>query len=562
MSDKLAIEIGAKNTTGGAFADAKKQVQALANTATAGFAKISQRSSKMKVALTRAAAGFNKMGTRVLKSNTKLGAAARAMTRTAMAAGRMAGALGRAGRGFLGMGRLAGRLGGMLRGALTGGLVIAAGAAMGLKAAFSGMYEAMEGSAAGLGAVDDEAESAASGLDNAANASQTAAEKVQGAFGAWGAVGEGFVQAQGKIADEVATTATAAASAASESAAAMDDAQDSIDGATQATTRFGRAMNRIGGAFARAKRIILQAIAKAITPALEKFADLLESPTFKKFVDLLAKDLAKAAEKVGKWIMDKAIPAIEDLMDKINEAGGPVAYFKKKWEELKTRVLMILAIILDKLLEWSNSIRDRFSKIKEWASDAWESVKDGAADIGTAVETAFLAAVESVKGAFNSILRAIEKGVNAAIDAINPFVNMYNAVAEAMGGGKIDLISHIQLPTLAAGGIVDEPTLAMVGDASSPEVIAPLDRLTGILRNLGMGNAPVINVESPSGGGGAPTINANDLAGILRDLEIGGDTVINVTVPAGTPNPQTFGDSVGESIVESLRRSGQRVPVI
>jgi len=101
--------------------------------------------------------------------------------------------------------RVMGGLGGILRGVLTAGLFAAAGAALGLRSAFGAMYDAMEGGggvAGALESVDEQAAGAAQGLSSAAAASEAAAAQAQVAFGAWGQVSEGYVQAQGSVIEQ------------------------------------------------------------------------------------------------------------------------------------------------------------------------------------------------------------------------------------------------------------------------------------------------------------------------------------------------------------------------
>ncbi len=506
-----------------------------ASQAAQGFATAAQRASKFKIASQRAAVAFNKVGLAILKSNTKLGAAARGMVRVGLAARKMGSAVKLAGRGFQGLGNLAGRLGGILRGGLMIGITAVIGGVFALSGAFGAMREAMEGSGGAgpaLADVSDQAGDAASGLSDAADQGEAAANKIKAVFGAFGAVGEGFVQKQGKLAEETANVMDTAVTSAGAASAALDEATDSLGGATQATTRFGRATDRISAAFARAKQIILQAIAKAITPALEKFADLLESPAFKEFVDLLAKDLAKAAAAVAKWFVNKVIPAIKNFMEKVKDAGGPIEFIKGKFEEWKTTAKTVLAIIVGAVLIASNKVREFFGR-------AINTVKLGflilkltivrlLMEASTSAQNILTGLGEIVKGVFNNIIAAIETAINAAIAVINPFINLFNAVAEATGGGTLKALNKIELPRLQAGGIVNRPMAAIVGDAPSPEVISPLDDLVDILRGLGIGGAPVIHV----------------------------------TVPVGTTDPQGFGNSVGNAIAVALRRQGQRIPVI
>lgn len=520
-----------------------------ASQAAQGFATAAQRASRFKVAAQKAAVAFNKVGLEVLKSNTRLGATARGMVRVGLAARKMTSgfrrisarvkkfiaemktAEGRA-RAFR---SVVSRLGGFLRGALTVGLTAAIGGVFALSGAFSAMRDAMEGSGGAgpaLADVSDQAGDAASGLSDAADQGEAAANKIKGVFGAFGAVATGFVQKQGKLGEETANVMDTAVASAGAASAALDEATDSLGGATQATTRFGRATDRISAAFARAKQVILQAIAKAITPALEKFADLLESPAFKEFVDLIAKDLAKAARAVGRWFVTKVIPAIKDFMKAVKNAGGPIEFIKGKFQEWKTTAKTVLAIIVGAVLIASNKVRDFFGRAINTVKLGFTLLKLAIVRIlmeaSTSAQNILTGLGEIVKGVFNNIIAAIETAINAAIAVINPFISLFNALAEATGGRRLEALNKIELPRLQAGGIVNRPTAAIVGDAPSPEVISPLD----------------------------------DLVDILRDLGIGGGLVINVAVPVGTTDPQGFGNSVGNTIAVAIRRQGQRIPAI
>lgn len=506
----------------------KIQVDVISRVA-AAFSKIRQQTGKLRRSLKITRPTMRGLGAAARKmATTMAGPAARGARRliTRLKQLRAEGGLAR---------RVIGGLGGILRGVLTAGLFAAAGAAIALRGAFSAMYDAMEGGEGVAGAledVDEQASDAADGLADAADVSQTAAEQAQAVFGAWGKVGEGFVQAQGKILEQTEQTGASAISTAESVAEAMDEAEAGIDGATRATTRFGRAANRISGAFARARRIILQAIAKAITPALEKLAKLLESPEFQKFVDLLAKDLAKAAAAVAKWFIEKVIPAIERFMEQVIEAGGPIEFLKQKWEDFKRTLLMLLAIIVGKFLQASNSIRDKWSQLVDTLKSMWQGLKDSvlgiAQTLGDGIAAIWSGIVSTVTGIWNSFISAIENAVNSVIDIINPFIHLYNAVQRAIGGATLRTLSHVTIPRLQEGGIAFDPMLAVIGDAPSPEVIAPLD----------------------------------ELIDILQDTFGAGGMTINVTVPVGTTDPLGFGDAVGGAIATALRRSGQRVPTI
>jgi hypothetical protein len=82
----------------------------------------------------------------------------------------------------------------------------------------------------------------------------------------------------------------------------------------------------------------------------------------------------------------------------------------------------------------------------------------------------------SLKEGFRAVLNAVRGPINAMIDGLNSIKN------------KIPIANMLpnihRIPQFAQGGITGGPMLAMVGDnPGGREVIAPLDRLQGMLTN-------------------------------------------------------------------------------
>ncbi len=457
--------------------------------------------SGLRTKLRTAGAGLRTFALRLLNGKTRAGGAARAVYRLAVATRNLGRAAVQTGR-FVGGGLLR-ALGGLAKlagGVVLGGIGALTAGAFGLAGAMGAMREAMEGSTESAGGAGKAAEDAgervgglARGVSRAADESERAAGKIRAVFGAFGDVGAGFIQQQGRILDETTRTAeqaTRTAESAAESAAgatdALEETQAALGETTAAGTRFGQAVNRIGAAWQKAKTQVLQAIAVAITPALEKLADLMESPAFRQFVTLLAEDMAKAAAALADWFMDNVIPAITEFMEQVNEAGGPIEWLKGKFEELKTTALMLLGIIVGKLLEWSIALSDFFSGIVDGArgmvgealdaidgflSALWDGVTGLANGLGSVLE----GAASVVKGVLNGLIDDVEGAVNRAIDALNGLLRGYNDLVEGLGlGDGVDLIPHISIPHLATGGIVTEPTVALLGERG-PEAVVPLE---------------------------------------------------------------------------------------
>ena len=113
--------------------------------------------------------------------------------------------------------------------------------------------------------------------------------------------------------------------------------------------------------------------------------------------------------------------------------------------------------------------------------------------------------VVNIFGGIMSGLGAIMKApLNAVIGIINSAISAINSIhvdipdwVPGLGGRSFG--THIgKIPYLAKGGIVDQPTLAMVGEAGK-EAVMPLEHNTGWIDNLAGQVASKINGNSTGG---------------------------------------------------------------
>ncbi len=484
-------------------------------------------------------------------------------------------------RGFGLARRAAGAIGGVLRNVLMGGITAVVGGAALAGRALGGMRDALEGAEEGAGGAGEAAEESAADFGSAAEKTAEAAETAKIAFGAFGAVGEGFVMKQGSITEAAAKSADSAAKSAKTASKGLKKTTADLGKSAKASTRFGKALSRIGKQFDLIKKKVLAAVAKAILPALEKLADFMESPAFQKFVDLLAKDLANAAAKVGKWIETKLIPKVSDLIKEINKAGGIVAWFRLKWEELKTTVLKVVAIILGSLLIAGRAIKTFFTNIWTAVTDfilgaakvigdtllgIGTAVTDIFGDIGTDISTVFSDISTTISGAFDDIGTAISDAVEDVDTIVQNFEDMGADIAEAFVTARQEVTdfflglpakfeefkTSIETAFSTIGSVITDVLDQAFQDILDrfPFIQDLLDLLTG-------------GVDIPEGSyPGLPGNSSSAVPG-FTGAESGGDTYnISVTVPAGTTDPTAFGVSVGDAIVTALRRSGQRIPAI
>lgn len=114
----------------------------------------------------------------------------------------------------------------------------------------------------------------------------------------------------------------------------------------------------------------------------------------------------------------------------------------------------------------------------------------GLAVIKAAWDLGFDGILEKVKSIFETIKETIKSGINWVIGKINDLINKINSASSAVAG--FVGVSAPQIPTipmLAKGGIVNRPTLAMIGEAG-PEAVVPLNKMG----SFGGGGGVTINI--------------------------------------------------------------------
>lgn len=108
-----------------------------------------------------------------------------------------------------------------------------------------------------------------------------------------------------------------------------------------------------------------------------------------------------------------------------------------------------------------------FEGIKGIATSVFNIIKNIVITIGTTVGNVIAGAFKAV---VNAVLRAIESILNTPIRAINGLIGIINAVP----GINLGRLPTFNLPRLAKGGIISQPTQAIIGEAGK-EAVVPLE---------------------------------------------------------------------------------------
>jgi gas vesicle protein len=182
-------------------------------------------------------------------------------------------------------------------------------------------------------------------------------------------------------------------------------------------------------------------------------------------------------------------------------------------------IIAIVALVAALVLAYQHSetfrniVKAAFEKVKEVVGDVIDFFKD-ALELGNKAMKGFQTAAEAVGkfvgSAFKIMAGVIKAEINGVISVVNMAIRALNKIHVSIPdwvplvGGKSFGIDLDTIPLLAEGGIVNRPTLAMIGEAG-PEAVVPLSKMGGM-----GGGSIVINVAGS-------VIQEKDLAITVRD---------------------------------------------
>lgn len=190
----------------------------------------------------------------------------------------------------------------------------------------------------------------------------------------------------------------------------------------------------------------------------------------------------------------------------------------------------ITANIVGKFVDAFLSVRKFFKDFGQWLYDdgvviahnvigAFEKIGEVGKTIWSHIQMAFWdvagwflrSVITPVVNSFDQIKDAFNKGLGSGLKAVFDLIRTpINDMIDALNGfgGALGIPWKIKpLPYLAKGGLAMGPTLAVVGEGSRPEAIAPIDKLQSYIATA------VTSAMRVSGGGGSGT---------------GGDIILNI----------------------------------
>lgn len=238
-------------------------------------------------------------------------------------------------------------------------------------------------------------------------------------------------------------------------------------------------------------------------------------------------DVTSALANIGAWFTDMFQKAWTGLTNVFSGLGN---WFSERWDDVTSALSSVSNWFGEMFNNAYNAVKDAFSSIGDFFSGVWDTVQSIFVNAGQMVG-------DAVGGAFQSAVNAV---LGTIENVVNGFIGMINGVLDTVRGlpglGWVGSVGYVSLPRLARGGIVDSPTVAMIGEAGK-EVVMPLEN-TGFLQTMGriVGGA-VVNAL----GGGLPQ---------SRDFSGSGDIVIQI-------GGHEFGRVAIQEINREQERAGQ-----
>lgn len=224
---------------------------------------------------------------------------------------------------------------------------------------------------------------------------------------------------------------------------------------------------------------------------------------YRKIIDIAIWVALKVVDMLLKW---------QDFKNKVNELWDNIKNkIRGVIENIRSWVATRIQNIKNTFLGIWNTVRDTFNRIKNHIWNTISGVMDK-------VRNKIQSLRDGFKDFFGDIVVAIKKPINTMIDRINGLLDKVRGVK--IPGIAPDGINIPRIPRLATGGVIEGPTIAMLGEAGR-EAVVPLENNTEWIDGL-----------------------ANALGGT-------GGGQINLTVKIGE-------DKVGEKIIEYINDKNAR----
>lgn len=220
--------------------------------------------------------------------------------------------------------------------------------------------------------------------------------------------------------------------------------------------------------------------------------------------------------------------AIYNFRDQIGQAfnaiGGLIKkaanLYKTVWIDpvisLGKKVFDTLKGIFDKVFDvlsepfqkaWDFVSNNFLNPIGDAVTQTIQNIQSGWARLGEILSAPFKAAASVIRSVLNNIIGGVENVINGMVNAINRLVSGANRISSAVGGPQIPTIPNVSFGRFADGGVVDGPTLGLIGEGGEREYVVPESKAAGFASNYLQGQRGASAIPGFAEGGVAGPIN-------------------------------------------------------
>lgn len=269
-----------------------------------------------------------------------------------------------------------------------------------------------------------------------------------------------------------------------------------LDGFVKALPKLLEGLVKLIKALAEGIKTNIRPIMQAVAQVLRIIADMFKDPEFVKELIMIFVGLAIEIVKAVIEILPDLIGSLGDILSgllgglwlAIQEIFAPVGdwfnknviqpitgFFSNAWETLKNGAKTA----------W-DGIKSVFKAVPDWFKNVFTRAWQGVKDVFSTGGRIFDGIKEGIVSAFKTVVNAIIKGLNKVIavpfNSINGILNKIHdleflGIAPFKNLWEWNPLDVPEIPLLARGGIINRPTLAMLGEAGR-EAVVPLENNT------------------------------------------------------------------------------------
>lgn len=186
------------------------------------------------------------------------------------------------------------------------------------------------------------------------------------------------------------------------------------------------------------------------------------------------------ASTVGEALMTLWNKVLAPVINWVITTFGPS--FMRIFNSVKDTVVGVIGNLIDAVKNILNALKGLLDFVLgvfsgDWGR-AWNGIKSVFSNLWSGLVNVVKAPINLIIGYVNAMISGIVSGVNTAIRALNKLSFTVPKWVPVIGGNKwgfnIGQLTAPRIPMLAEGGIIDQPTLAMVGERGK-EAVVPLE---------------------------------------------------------------------------------------